>query len=172
MELKRTRQTNRIILSVKQTSPCVCVRLFSDHPVCMCIVPTVETVQERVSIVQMLQVWIKVKQQGPISSVLLFSCSNNGGRFQSRATALQRFVCHSPCPHAMQQLLSLTSCDVGGWSQWGSLQYMNGYASEPRPLTLCSGWRPVAKRDYALPRLNLSFDKERTPMAMWVSVKD
>ena len=33
MELKRTRQTNRIILSVKQTSPCVCVRLFSDHPV-------------------------------------------------------------------------------------------------------------------------------------------
>jgi hypothetical protein len=32
MKLKRTRQTNEIIISVKQTSPCVCVRSFSDHP--------------------------------------------------------------------------------------------------------------------------------------------
>jgi hypothetical protein len=32
MKFKRTRQTNRKNLSVKETSPCVCVRLFSDHP--------------------------------------------------------------------------------------------------------------------------------------------
>lgn len=34
MEIKRARQTNKVILSVKQTSLCVCVRLFSDHLQC------------------------------------------------------------------------------------------------------------------------------------------